>query len=512
MKYSNPIIPGFHPDPSVCRAGAEYFLVTSSFEYFPGVPLFHSRDLSHWRQIGHCLTRKGQLDLSGVPSSGGIYAPTIRHHEGRFYMTTTNVGGIGNFYVQTDDIQGEWSDPISVDLGGYDPSLFFDDDGRVYFTGAGAGGRPGIFQREIDIKTGRKLSDTRFIWAGTGGAHPEGPHLYKIRGVYYLMISEGGTEHCHMVTIARGAAPFGPFEPCPANPILTHRSLHLPIKAVGHGDLVEAHDGSWWMTCLGIRPVPYPWRHHLGRETFLAPVVWGKDGWPVVGRSGTIAQTMEAGTLEELPWPEAGPRDDFDSPRLAPAWSHIRNPDEDAYSLSERPGWLRLSGSRVSLDDTGSPVCVCRRQQHFNCLAETLLDFTPASEGEEAGVAVLLNERFHYEVAVTRLGGRRRVVFRRRLGTLWKQEREVTCPAGAVRLSLRADHERNVSGLAAPDGKGMVDLGEGECSLLSTEAGGKFTGAVFCLYAAGKKRARTAPAFFDWFDYVPDEQQWSLGS
>jgi xylan 1,4-beta-xylosidase len=170
-----------------------------------------------------------------------------------------------------------------VDQGGYDPFLFFDDDGRVYFTSSGAADRPGICQCGIDIRTGRRLSDTRFVWSGTGGAYPESPHPYKIGNTYYLMISEGGTEHCHMVTIARGSGPFGPFESCEWNPICTHRSLPLPIKTVGHGDLLRAHDGSWWMVCLGIRPVPYPWRHHLGRETLLAPVEWGADGWPVIG-------------------------------------------------------------------------------------------------------------------------------------------------------------------------------------------------------------------------------------
>jgi xylan 1,4-beta-xylosidase len=527
MKYSNPVIPGFHPDPSVCRVGGDYYLVTSSFEFFPGVPLFHSRDLVHWRQLGHCLTRKSQLDLTGAPNSGGIYAPTIRAHEGRFYVTTTNVSGMGNFFVRTDSIEGEWSEPVPVDRKGYDPSLFFDDDGRVYFTSAG-GEKPGIWQCEIDVSTGRILSDARLLWMGTGGAYPEGPHLYRIGGVYYLLISEGGTEHGHMVTIARGSSPFGPFEPCPFNPILTHRSLDLPVKAVGHADLVQAHDGSWWMVCLGIRPVPYPWRHHLGRETFLAPVEWGADGWPRVGAltsmsspasghpwpwaggGGIISQEMEAGNLPEHPWPADPSRDHFDAPLLSPVWCHVRNPDEGAFSLAERPGWLRLTGSRVSLDDAGSPACVCRRQEHFNCRAETLLDFSPASDGEEAGLAVYLNEKFHYEAAVTRISGKRRVILRRRLGNLWKVEREAACPAGRVRLFIRADQERYVLGFSGSDGKKKIELGEGECSLLSTEAGGKFTGNLFCLYASGKRRTRTAPAYFDWFDYVPDREQWSL--
>jgi xylan 1,4-beta-xylosidase len=215
MPYANPIIPGFYPDPSVCRVGDDYYLVTSSFEYFPGVPVFHSRDLLHWRQIGHCLTRDSQLPLLSVRSSGGIYAPTIRHHNGRFYMVTTNVNGGGNFYVFTDDPAGEWSEPVFVEQGGIDPSLFFDDDGTVYFTSTGDNG---IYQSILNIQTGKRLSEIRHLWTGTGGRYPEAPHLYRINGRYYLMMAEGGTEYGHMETIARGDSPWGRGNPARAIP------------------------------------------------------------------------------------------------------------------------------------------------------------------------------------------------------------------------------------------------------------------------------------------------------
>jgi xylan 1,4-beta-xylosidase len=287
MQYNNPVIPGFYPDPSICWVGDDYYLVTSSFEYFPGVPIFHSKDLVNWRQIGHCLTTERQLPLAKAWSSGGIYAPTIRHHDGSFYMITTNVSGVGNFFVRSEQPVGPWSDPIPVAQSGIDPSLFFDDDGRVYFQSARNGDEGnGIYQCEIDISTGSMLTESRLIWKGTGGAHPEAPHLYKINGYYYLIIAEGGTEYGHMVTIARSSDPYGPYEPCPNNPILSHRSLSSSIHATGHADLVQAHDGSWWAVFLGIRPVSYPFGHHLGRETFLAPVTWSSDGWPVIGHGG----------------------------------------------------------------------------------------------------------------------------------------------------------------------------------------------------------------------------------
>lgn len=325
MKYQNPVIPGFYPDPSVCRVGDDYYLVNSSFAYFPGVPIWHSKDLVHWRHIGYCLTCEIQLQLDNSAISGGIYAPTLRYHDRRFFMVTTNIDKGGHFYVWTNDPAGEWSDPIYVDQPGIDPSLFFDDDGKVYFTSAGALHSHGIYQCEIDIETGEKLSETRLIWTGTGGAFPEGPHLYKINGYYYLMCAEGGTEYGHMETIARSNTPYGPFESCPFNPILSHRSLDCSIHATGHADLVEAQDRRWWAVCLEIRPIRFPYRHHLGRETFLAPVSWTEDGWPVIGNKGTIDLEMEAETLPLAVWDAEPEIDHFEQTTLGIKCNFIRN-------------------------------------------------------------------------------------------------------------------------------------------------------------------------------------------
>lgn len=205
MRYQNPVVTGFYPDPSVCEANGKYYLVCSSFQYFPGVPLFESDDLINWTQIGHVLTRPTQVQLAHVPSSGGVFAPTIRYNNGRFYMVTTNDTTHENFYVWTDDIHGEWSDPITIDQGGIDPSLLF-DNGHVYFISNGADdmGVGGVSQCEIDIETGRKLAPSRCIWQGTGGRYLESPHMYRIGGWYYLMAAEGGTEYGHMIVLARG--------------------------------------------------------------------------------------------------------------------------------------------------------------------------------------------------------------------------------------------------------------------------------------------------------------------
>ena len=275
---ANPVIPGFHPDPSICKAGEDYYLACSSFEYFPGVPIFRSRDLRHWEQAGNALERPCQLVLpESVPCSGGIWAPTLRFHDGRFFLVTTNMWGGGNLLFTADKPEGPWSNPVTIGRQLHvDPDLAWDAGGTCYLTVAG------IEQARLDTATGALLEEPRSLWSGTLG-HPEAPHLYQVDGTWYLMIAEGGTERGHCISIARASSPEGPFAPCPANPILTHRSTTDPVQNTGHGDLVQANDGSWWLVFLGVRPKGgSPGYHALGRETFLAPVTW-EDGWPVVG-------------------------------------------------------------------------------------------------------------------------------------------------------------------------------------------------------------------------------------
>lgn len=527
MQVINPILPGFHPDPSVCRVSDDYYLVTSSFEYVPGVPIFHSRDLIHWRQIGHCLTRPSQLPLPLNIPSLGIFAPTIRHHHGTFYMVTTNMdllvesgGTQGNFYVTADDPAGAWSEPIWVAQGGIDPSLSF-DDGRVYLTSTYAANpnamadpeaEPGwgIQQSEIDIATGRMLGQPRVIWSGTGGAHPEGPHLYKIAGRYYLLISEGGTEYGHMVTIARGDSPWGPWEVCPRNPILSHRSLHSSIQATGHADLVAAQDGSWWLVCLGIRPQPGTKLHHLGRETFLAPVIWDADGWPVVGDNGRIALEMDGPNLPAATWPAPAARDDFHGSTLSRDWSFLRWPRAEAWSLTARPGFLRLNGDAAALDDASGVAFVGRRQEHAACVVSTLLEFTPDADGQEAGLTVWMNANHHYEIAVTRRAGERQVIVRRRIGSLATVVASEPLGDSPIMLQVQAGQQPGarwfagsptyIFSYALAEGE-LRELASGEARYLASEVAGGFTGVMFALYATGNGEPSAAPADFDWFEY-----------
>jgi xylan 1,4-beta-xylosidase len=516
MKITNPIIPGFHPDPSICRVGEDYFLVTSSFEYFPGVPLFHSRDLVHWRQIGHCLTRPSQLPLPDVKPSGGIFAPTIRYHEGVFYMVTTNITSGGNFYVHTRDPFGEWSEPIWVAQSGIDPSLFFDEDGRVYLTSTFLN-EPlpdeidpehpswGIQQSEIDIATGQRLNQPRPIWSGAGGKYPEGPHLYKIGSYYYLMIAEGGTEYNHMETIARSASPWGPWEGCPHNPILTHQGYHSPFQGLGHADLVEAHDGSWWLVCLGFRPYGYPPYYHLGRETFLAPVTWDDEGWPHVGHDGRLRVNMEGPRLSPVEWERAAERDDFEEPKLGLQWNFLGSPRVEDWSLTDRPGALRLLGNASRLDDGAPVIFVGRRQQHFECEVAAQLDFEPGEDGEEAGLTVWMNPWHHYDLLVTRQNGQRYVAVRRRIGNLAAVVAREPIEAGPVTLSIHAERQSYTFGFSI-DSAEPHPLAAGETRYLATVVAGGFTGVYLAMYATGNGQASRTPAFFDWFDYRVLEQ------
>ena len=509
MGYQNPVIPGFHPDPSVCRVGNDFYLVNSSFEYFPGIPVFHSTDLIHWKQIGYCLIHKSQLDLTGIPASGGIYAPTIRYHDGTYFVIVTNVNHGGNFFVTAKDPAGEWSDPVWIDRGGIDPSLFFDDDGKVYYCGTPAWGdnKQGIYQFEIDIKTGQKITQPRLIWTGTGGRYPEGPHLYKIRGMYFLMIAEGGTEYGHMETIARSSSPWGPFESYPHNPILTHRNSNAQINMIqgtGHADLVQAADGSWWMVFLAFRNTAGQW-HHLGRETFLAPVTWTTDNWPVVNGNGTVNIDMNVPTLAQ--------KDDtgnsmikynFDGPKLSYDWNYLRNPDFSDYSFTEKPGWLRLTGNQYSIDSSASPAFIGRRQEDYHCTIKTRMNFSPDASGQKAGFTVMMNNDFHYDLVLRRNpDGTNHLILEYDVDKIHSVASDIEMKNTDLWLKMTADPV-NYHFSYSTDGKTYSDLGMAPTRLLSSEVAGGFTGVYFGIYAVCPDQGHRVPAYFDWFEYDPN--------
>ena len=506
--FRNPILPGFYPDPSICRVGHDFYLVTSSFEYFPGVPIFHSRDLVHWQQLGHVLARRSQLDLTGVASSGGIYAPTLRYFRGRFFLVTTHVGGAGNFLVTASRPEGPWSDPVWIGEGGFDPSLFFYHS-RVYYARDGTGAdfeHPVIEQAELDLTTGRLRGSMQVMWRGTGGVWPEGAHLYALQGRTYLLAAEGGTAYGHGEVAARADSPWGPFESCPHNPVLSHRNRRgHPIQATGHADLVTLEDGCVWAVFLGVRPRAGR-HHHLGRETFLVPVRFSDDGWPIFGEAGGVEFEMAAPELPPHLFAPVPARDDFDGLALDPVWVHVRNPPEGAVRLGERAGHLRLWGRPASLDEVGPVAFVGRRQQHFAMCCKTRLDFSPQQAGEEAGLSVRAREDFHLDLAV-RLGrAGREVVALRRTGSALRVLGRAPIPPGPIDLCVRAENDNYQ--LLAGRGRARILLGQVPTRALSAETITRrgpmhFCGVVIGMYATGRGRLCSVPADFDWFEYRP---------
>ncbi len=496
--YDNPVIPGFHPDPSVCRVGEDYYLVCSSFEYFPGVPIFHSRDLVHWRQIGNVLDRPSQLPLPpDASASDGVYAPTIRHHDGRFWLITTNVSSGGNFIVTADEPAGPWSDPVWIDLPGIDPDLAWDEDGNCWCAFQGVG------VARIDPETGKVLEGPLPAWSGTGLQWPEAPHLHRVGEWWYLVIAEGGTERGHTVAVARARSPRGPWEAAPVNPVLTHRGTDHPVQSTGHADLVSTPDGEWWMVLLATRPRGYsPGFHVLGRETFLTPVRW-EDGWPRVGP----VNLRERAPGRPRPLEEAPRRDDFDATELDPRWISPRSRPDDSWSLTRRPGWLTLHATGSSLDHPGCTF-VGWRQQYPESRTVVRLD----PESGRAGLSVRLDEAHHYDVEVA--DGRASVIAR--IGPLRQSTATRPVPPGPVTLAITtrparerppADGEPSGLHVGAPDflafhvGDDPEPLAELDGRYLSTEVATGFTGRVVGVYVTA------GTASFDWFEHGPLDAQ-----
>lgn len=512
--FRNPILPGFYPDPSICRVGDDYYLVTSTFEYFPGLPIFHSRDLVHWNQIGHVLSRPSQLPLDEVRPSGGLYAPTIRHSGGVFYVINTLVDGkikSGNFIVIATDPAGPWSEPYWLeDAPGIDPSLFFDDDGRVWYIGNRMAthsqyeGHTEIWLQELDINAMRLIGETHMLWDGAlkKAIWAEAPHIYKIQGRYYLMIAEGGTAHDHAVTIARSGNVAGPYEVNPRNPILTHRHLGLdyPIVGTGHADLVDTPSGEWWMVCLAMRPYG-GYFYNLGRETFLAPVRW-EDAWPIVSPgSGKVEFTYPAPNLREHLWPAKSTRDDFDAPALDLYWNFLRTPSEEFLSLTERPSHLRLRLRPQRLSEQTNPSFVGRRQQHIHFKTQTALKFSSQNEHECAGLALVQNNDFQFLFVVTNASEPVIRLIKRAYG-----EEEVLAEQvvsnGEMYLKVEA-HEQTYSFYFANQPDVWRVIAENvDGRILSTPVAGGFVGAYIAMYASSNGQTSTNNADFDWFEYI----------
>ncbi len=530
MKYKNPILRGMYPDPSICRAGDDFYIVNSTFEFFPAVPVSHSRDLINWEQIGHCITRPDQLGL--VPcdrqSASGIYAPSIRYKDGIFYMVTTNMvpadGDAGNFYVWTKDPAGEWSDPVFLESPGIDPSFFFDDDGKDYYVGTG---NHKIYLSEIDFESGKLVGEVSVLWEGTGGAYPEGPHIFKKDGWYYLMISEGGTERSHMITMARSRELRSGYEVCPNNPVLTNRSLLRPIESVGHADLVEDKNGNWWAVCLGTRTFSYPPKHNLGRETMLIPVDWSGD-WPVFGLNGNLDVEYDTDKLPTGNEQDTAPiyyvcgsvsRDNVSQNSVSQAdvsqgsftdlcWNYLYNPIAEQYEISD--DCVKMWGNECNMYDRANYAWYGIRQRDHVTKAKVTMHFPTIKDGEEAGFTVFMNHKHHYAAALIQENGKRKVIFYRRIGSLCAREYEAEVESDTITFEIESDKEwytfyYTIEGENASGER--IKLGRGETVYLTTEVGGSFTGNYYAMFAMGNGSKSETAAEFNNFSYVEDMLQ-----
>jgi alpha-N-arabinofuranosidase len=500
--YTNPILPGYYPDPAIERVGDKYYLVNSSFAHWPGIPIHESTDLVNWKLIGHALSDPSKYDFDGLGISRGVFAPSIHHHRGTFYIINTLVDAGGNFFVTAKNPAGPWSDPVWLkEIDGIDPSFFFDGDGRAYILNNGPPdgtpqyqGHRAIWMQEYDLQA-RKLIGPRKVLVNGGtdlAKKPiwiEGPHLYRVNGWYYLMCAEGGTGFDHSEVVFRAKSPWGPFVPYEHNPILTQRDVTFrehPVTSAGHADLVQRSDGSWWAVFLATRPYDKG-LYNTGRETFLLPVTW-KDGWPVIlpkGQQVPWLLDLRTGKVAADPPARHGTvdsRDDFDGKTPGPEWLQIYVPKQTWFDTTQRKGFLGIRPLEVKLDAKRNASFLARRQQDIKFGATTVLE-PPSQAGISAGVAVFQNETHWYFFGLRREGERLRPFVERRAGDDYKVIAGEPFTTGK-KLTLIVEGSGGHYSFAYNAGGGAMQvLEDDDGTFLSTEKAGGFVGTVLGPYA-----------------------------
>ncbi|MET0982996.1 MAG: glycoside hydrolase family 43 protein [Telluria sp.] len=505
--YRNPILSGYYPDPSVLRVGDDYYLINSSFTNFPGLPLFHSRDLANWTQIANVISRPTQFSFKGLRSSRGIYAPDISHRNGIFYVVTTCVDCGGNVALTATNPAGPWSDPVKLTFGGIDPSLFWDLDGKTYLVGNDApAGKPlydghrAIWVQEFDPAT-LSVRGERTLLVNGGvdiTARPswiEGPHIFRRGQYYYLIAAEGGTGDNHSQVVFRSASVRGPFQPYEGNPILSQRKLDRarpnPVTSAGHAKFVQTQDGAWWATFLATRPYA-DGLYNIGRETFLLPVTW-KDDWPTVLEDGKpipfVAPRPTLPRHGRPPLPFSGDfayTDEFDGARLSDQWIGVRTPVRPFHRVEDGRLVLEPAGQLGDLDST--PAFVARRQQHHIARISTSLRFRPAHEGDRAGLVAYQSDASHLFYGLERLGQRSVLaLYVREKAAADRLLASVPLDSEAIDLAIEVDGGRMRFSYTA-GGATRVLRADVDASFLSTAKAGGFTGTIIGPYVW---RART---------------------
>ena len=507
---TNPILKGFYPDPSICSVGEDFYLVNSTFAYFPGVPIFHSRDLVNWTQIGNVIDRENQINLDGIEHSQGIYAPTIRYNNGTYYLITTNIPHDGNIILTAKSPEGPWSNPYKIDgAEGIDPSLFFDDDGKAYYIGT----RPNrngvkyngdwyIWIQEIDLANMKLIGKSYEIWNGAmkNVIWPEGPHLYKKDGYYYLMIAEGGTGPDHCITIARSESIYGEYINNPKNPIITHRHLgeDYEVKNVGHGDLVKTNNGDWYIVMLGSRQ--YEGYCNTGRETFLAKVDW-ENGWPVINKGKGILQSSQEISIKEHKKEIKDSCFHFYGDKLDYRFLLLRNPSENLYSLDDRKGALRLYLKESTIKDLQNPAYISIRQEEDNYLVSTMMEFNPKSEYERAGLAIVQNNLYNLIYDYSIKDGKKILRVVKYINGKKELVKEINIDLERVFLKIISRNKKLDFYYSNNGAEYYLLTEEVDSNYLSTEFAGGFVGCTIGMYATSNGYKSENYADFLWLEY-----------
>jgi len=496
-EYINPILSGYYPDPSITRVGDDYYLVNSSFAHFPGLPIFKSKDLVNWVQIGNAIDRPSQLDFTGRRTSEAVFAPDISWHDGVFYIVNTCVACRNNFVITATDPAGPWSDPIWLPFEGIDPSIYWEGD-KAYIVNNRAPDEPprydghrAIWIQEYDWRAGKMVGpSTQLINGGVDISKKpvwiEGPHIFRKDGYYYLTAAEGGTSVNHSQVVLRSKKLRGPYLPYADNPILTQRDMDPnrpdPIGSAGHAKLIQTQKGDWWATFLAVRPYEGDF-YNIGRETFLLPVTW-KDGWPIILPRGE--KIPHVGKVPDLPAQPSPARpmsgnftytDDFDGDRLAMQWIGIRTPRQPFYRVTN--GALELESGTPLGDLNGVPAFVGRRQQHAIATMSTTIRFTPEKDGDTAGLAAIQSDRSHIVFGITQVGGKKMIALTSRdnADTDTLVASAPLTATGPVTLTIRANGGKMAFDYEA-DGKRATLKSDLDATLLSTRKAGGFVGTV----------------------------------
>ncbi|NMA82976.1 MAG: family 43 glycosylhydrolase [Epulopiscium sp.] len=504
-QYNNPVLPGFHPDPSVIRVGEDYYMVNSTFQYFPAITISHSKDLVNWEYIGHAITENEYLDLTGIYDSHGIWAPDISYYEGTYYIFVTlrlngDDGEIRQNLVMTSQRpEGPYSKPIILDRNdGMDPSHFIDDDGTHYMVV-----HPGVRIMKLNDECTEVVEGPITLWEGTGREAPEGPHLLKKGEYYYAILAEGGTGYGHCITVARSKNLLGPYEPCPFNPVHTQKDPEAKLQRAGHGKLVQTQNGEWWVTYLGGRTNEGRYTT-LGRETFLDPVQWTEDGWFTVNEGKGPSEQQYRPNLPEVTYPDLY-FDDFDEEKLGLQWEFVRNPDKE-FSLTERPGYARIWTQAPDLNTIQARNTLVRREQHHHYEATVKMEFDPSHVGQQAGLTCYYDTRCFIKFYLTYDDGLKIKLMESRA----TNHKEIAAVGGitqkSIYLKVRVEKQTRHF-MYSYDNVVWYHVGTIEdCSFLSDEGTGirkAHTGTLVGLYANHGISNKRIAADFDWFKYEP---------